>query len=334
MALPSMNEWQIPKSWENFENLSWDLMRAEWQDPNASRNGRQGQRQKGVDIFGQRNGQVGYIGVQCKLHGRNAKLTLAEVEREILKAEEFEPPLKELLIATTAPRDATLQKAIRLYSEERRKSGKFPIFIRFWDDIEYSLALDEDVAKIHYPEYFFRGRDSKLSPPPGQQSSFTKGGKLQLFVSSRINRGLNRERLAVISALEDTSMANTWHWERDGYETDEGYLTVCTKHVHASDGLVLILAKDLSSSVMAEYVSAKAASRPCYVMIKDGCRQDENLQRFLDQEQPYVTIRLFKNLSELKSHVIETISSDMAESWRSVRMGRSVQVTRAPGENP
>lgn len=125
-------------------------------------------------------------------------------------------------------------------------------------------------------------------------------------------------------------MAGTWHWERDGYVTEEGYLTVCMHHVHSSDGLVLILGKDLSPNVMAEYAAARAASRPCYVMVKDGCHQDDNLQRFLIQEQRHVTIRRFKNLSELKSHVIDTISSDMAQSWPSARVDAPTTAAASP----
>lgn len=335
MPSPSMSEWQIPKSWDDFENLMWDLLRCDWQDPNASRNGRQGQPQHGVDIYGQRNGEGGYIGVQCKLHGRNARLTLAEVKEEIHKAEGFKPPLKEFVIATTAPRDAKLQEAIRLLSEDRRQLGQFAVYIRSWDDIELYLQIDEDVARRNYPQYFSHDRSSVSTPPSGHHSpQFTNRGKLQLFVSSRIKQGLKRERLAVISALEDTSMARTWHWERDGSAADEGYLTVCTRHAHSSDGLVLILGKDLSPNVMAEYVAARTASRPCYAMVKDGCRQDDQLQRFLVQEQPHVTIRRFKNLSELKSHVIDMIASDMAQSWRSAHAGGPTTAAPRSGGNP
>lgn len=126
-----MSEWPIPKSWDEFETIMCDLLRRKWNDPNALRNGRQGQSQTGVDIYGQRDGEGAYIGVQCKLHGRNGRATLAEITEEIHKAEEFKPPLKEFHIATTAPRDASLQEAIRLLSERRRQSGQFSVYIQF-----------------------------------------------------------------------------------------------------------------------------------------------------------------------------------------------------------
>lgn len=330
-----MSEWPIPSSWEEFETIMCDLLRGKWQDPNAARNGRQGQPQDGVDIYGQRNGAGGYIGVQCKLHGRHGKVTLAEVLEEIQKAEGFRPPLKEFHIATTALRDAKLQKVIRLLSEKRRKSGQFAVYIQFWEDIALDLAIDLDVAKRHYPQFFTHHQRSSSMPGSSQQPpGTTLGGKLQLFVSSRIKHGLKRERLAVVSALEDTSIARAWHWERDGYSTDEGYLTVCSRHVHLSDGLVLILGRDLSPNVMAEYVAARAASRPCYAMVKDRCQQADRLQRFLDQEQPYITIRRFRNVSELRSHVIDTISSEVAHTWRVSRTSRPAIDASRLGGNP
>lgn len=335
MPTLSMSAWPIPKSWDEFETVMWDLLRGKWQDPHTARNGRQGQSQDGVDIYGQRNGAGGYIGVQCKLRDRNGKVTLPEIKDEIQKAEGFKPPLKEFHVATTAPRDAKLQEAIRLLSDERRQSGQFAVYIQFWDEIEFDLTIDLNVAKRHYPQFFSHDQRPASTSHISQGSPHpTNRGKLQLFVSSRIKRGLKRERLAVISALEGTSMARAWHWERDGYAVDERYLDVCTRHIHSSDGLVLILGKDLSPSVMAEYVAARSASRPCYAMVKDGCRQDDRLRRFLDQEHPYVIIRRFKNLSELKSHVIDTISSDIAHSWRLARSGGTATASPQSGGNP
>ena len=42
-----------PSDWEKFENLCADLFADEWEDPHVVRHGRRGQRQHGVDVFGQ-----------------------------------------------------------------------------------------------------------------------------------------------------------------------------------------------------------------------------------------------------------------------------------------
>src|SRR5680860_537423 len=66
MPTLSMSELPPPRSWDEFEEIAWDLLSREWNDPNAVRHGRQGQAQQGVDIYGRRQGQGPYIGAQCK----------------------------------------------------------------------------------------------------------------------------------------------------------------------------------------------------------------------------------------------------------------------------
>ena len=47
-----------------FESLCLDLFKELWQDQDAQKNGRRGQAQAGVDVFGQKAGE--WVGVQCK----------------------------------------------------------------------------------------------------------------------------------------------------------------------------------------------------------------------------------------------------------------------------
>lgn len=85
-----------PKSWEKFEDLICALFAAIWQHPATQKNGRQGQEQNGVDIYGQPKGaERRWHGVQCKGKNRelSARVTKEEFEEELLKAETFEPKL-------------------------------------------------------------------------------------------------------------------------------------------------------------------------------------------------------------------------------------------------
>lgn len=100
-----------PKSWEQFEELCLVLFRAIWRDPTAQKNGRRGQPQHGVDIFGMPGRPNGsFYSVQCK--GKNAGygsvLTVTELNHEVEKADSFAPVLKNFIMATTAPRDVHL----------------------------------------------------------------------------------------------------------------------------------------------------------------------------------------------------------------------------------
>ena len=89
--------------------------------------------------------------MQCKNTVDSISLTV--VETEIRNAEVFEPVLDHLYIATTAKRDAVLQKNIRDISQLRRKASKFKVSILFWDDVCQDLAKDDRVFFAHYPQF-------------------------------------------------------------------------------------------------------------------------------------------------------------------------------------
>ena len=122
-------EFPPPHRWNELVELCWDLLRVELNDPNAVRDGWQGQAQAGVDIYGRRNGRAPYLGVQCKAPGPRGTLTLPELRDEEDNAEMFEPPLAELVIATTAPRDAALQRTVRLLTQEREATRRFGMYV-------------------------------------------------------------------------------------------------------------------------------------------------------------------------------------------------------------
>jgi hypothetical protein len=113
------------ENWQDFEDLCCDLWRQLWKDPNTQKNGRRGQAQKGVDLYGQPERGAEWAGVQCKHKEAlvGAKLTREEIEKEVRNAHEFKPPLSRLVIATTSPRDAVLQEAVREIDEAVEVSG-------------------------------------------------------------------------------------------------------------------------------------------------------------------------------------------------------------------
>ena len=83
-----------PKHWEAFEDLCHTLFKSVWQDPLAEKNGRHGQAQHGVDVFGStRQPRAIFRGVQCKGKDQNygGKVTKAELIGEIAKADLFSP---------------------------------------------------------------------------------------------------------------------------------------------------------------------------------------------------------------------------------------------------
>ena len=56
-----------PENWQDFEKLCKKLWGEIWNCPDTiKRNGRLGQSQKGVDIYGIPKGESQYSGIQCK----------------------------------------------------------------------------------------------------------------------------------------------------------------------------------------------------------------------------------------------------------------------------
>ena len=145
-----------PEEWETFEDLCHALFKSLWKDPLAQKNGRRGQQQHGVDIFGSPNGdRSSYWGVQCKCKDTNydSKAEWSEVLAEVAKAENFSPKLDRWIFSTTAPVDAALQEAARELSVARRKEGLFSVDVLGWKEIKALLVKAPEVIDAFYPEH-------------------------------------------------------------------------------------------------------------------------------------------------------------------------------------
>jgi len=145
-----------PKSWEKFEDLTRSLFAAVWGGNLTQKNGRSGQKQHGVDIYGTpKDAPSQTFGVQCKgkSEGYGTKATIAEFDAELAKAEQFKPELGHWTFATTAPNDAPLQEHARLVSERRVKEGQFPVDVIGWDTIQALMSSHQAVVEEFYPEH-------------------------------------------------------------------------------------------------------------------------------------------------------------------------------------
>ena len=155
--MPTLSHLQVPppKTWQDFETLCCDFWRAIWKDPNAKKNGRQGQEQYGVDVYGNPNQQALWAGVQCKGKDNytDKKLTEDELRAETDKAKSFIPKLSHFTMATTGPRDAVIQRVDRMISDSNRKAGLFTVDVWSWEDIVEKLEDHPEVVARHYPDF-------------------------------------------------------------------------------------------------------------------------------------------------------------------------------------
>jgi hypothetical protein len=159
--------WPPPNEPAAFESLCLDLWKEIWgPESGAQKNGRSGQPQAGVDVFGKRGDR--WIGVQCKQKDGllRSKLTATELDEEIRKvlgkevkgktSPAFDPPLSEFLVATTGPRDAEIQKAARKLAEEH--GAGFSVAVWSWPDIWHEIygrpQFHVRIARLYWPRLF------------------------------------------------------------------------------------------------------------------------------------------------------------------------------------
>lgn len=140
-----------PKNWDTFEDIICDVFSRKLNNRNFQRFGRGGQNQFGVDIVGVSEGLV--VGVQCK-HFPNGKITKTNITDEVKKADSFRPKLDEFYFVTSAERDTEITSYVYELSQKRKTRGKFPIVIKFWDDIYDWLVDYPDILYKHFTKYF------------------------------------------------------------------------------------------------------------------------------------------------------------------------------------
>jgi len=140
----------IPSSWQDFEALCHQLWKEIWADPNAQRNGRAGQPQHGVDIFGRPMYRANDAGVQCKDKDSRLGCELKESEliKECGKASHFSPALDTFTVATTAPRDGDLQGRVRTLRADQ--SLPFDVHVWSWEDIEAEVLCRPTLLSAFY----------------------------------------------------------------------------------------------------------------------------------------------------------------------------------------
>lgn len=150
---------QKPENWQDFETLCKKLWGEIWEIPmRVKKNGRNGQPQAGVDIYGIPKGKSNYWGIQCKGKDEyaNAKLTKAEIDNEIKKAREFKPSLSVFIFATTMNKGVEIEEYVRIKDLESRQNGEFEILLFCWEDIADLIEENQDTYN-----YYVRNKQHK-----------------------------------------------------------------------------------------------------------------------------------------------------------------------------
>lgn len=126
-----------PTNWQDFETLCKKLWGEIWKCPEIKKNGRSGQNQNGVDVYGIPDGEMSYYGIQCKGKDEltDKQFSEDEIVEEIEKAKGFKPSLKKFYLATTAVKDVKIEAFVRQKNIEHKQAGIFEVHIFSWEDL-------------------------------------------------------------------------------------------------------------------------------------------------------------------------------------------------------
>lgn len=140
-----------PENWQDFETLCKKLWGEVWNCPEIKKNGRSGQDQAGIDVYGIPNGERSYYGIQCKGKDEytNKQLTEKEIDAEISKALDFTPKLKKMYFATTAVKDAKIEAYIREKNIKHIEQDIFEVHLYAWEEI-VELIQENKVTYDYY----------------------------------------------------------------------------------------------------------------------------------------------------------------------------------------
>ncbi len=149
-----------PSNWQDFETLCKKLWGEIWNCPEIKKNGRTGQNQRGVDVYGMPFGDNKYYGIQCKGKDEytHKQFSEDEIEKEINYAKLFKPSLKKLYLATTAVKDAGIEEFVRQKNVENIASGLFEVHIFSWEDI---VELIDENKRTH--DFYVKSQNYKTS---------------------------------------------------------------------------------------------------------------------------------------------------------------------------
>lgn len=191
-----------PTNWQDFESLCKKLWGEIWNCPEIKKNGRAGQLQNGVDIFGIPKNEISYYGIQCKGKDEYSakQFTEKEIISEINKAKDFEPKLKKLYLTTTAIKDSKIEAFIRKKNIENKINGLFEIHLFCWEDI---VDLIDENRQTH--DWYVKNQKYKNT----QKAILTfQDDSLEKNITVKFQQTTTEYRQRIPSSIHDTILAN------------------------------------------------------------------------------------------------------------------------------
>jgi tetratricopeptide (TPR) repeat protein len=140
-----------PKDWQAFQRGCVVLFQADLKDPHAQEYGRNGQKQRGIDVLGRRDGDPDhFVGVQCRRYDKPMKK--AQILADCREALTIKAGLKEIIFATTCASDTkATDAAIEVERELRTGGHDLKVVILSWSDVELKIAQHPTAYALFVP---------------------------------------------------------------------------------------------------------------------------------------------------------------------------------------
>jgi len=150
---------QIPKTSDAaiFQRQCKVLFECVLKDPTVKEFGSSGQAQKGIDLLGRRR-EVSlqhWVGVQCKLTIKAAKLAKGSIRKEATEALKVSPTLKEFILVTTADDHVWMDTEAAQFTDDQAKAGRdFTVQVWGWQTLQTHILQYERAIDAFSPDAF------------------------------------------------------------------------------------------------------------------------------------------------------------------------------------
>lgn len=185
-----------PTNWQDFESLAKKLWGEIWNCPDIKKNGRIGNNQHGVDVYGIPEGKTQYYGIQCKGKDEytDKQFTEKEISDEINKAKAFQPPLKKYYLTTTAVKNADIEEFVRKTNVDHISKGLFGVELYSWEDI---VELIDENQRTH--DWYVKSQNYKTQ----KSVSITfQNGSTELICLPKFRKKITRYRQKIVPAID------------------------------------------------------------------------------------------------------------------------------------
>jgi hypothetical protein len=190
-------------------------------DPHAQEYGRHGQKQRGIDVLGRRNGDPNhFVGVQCRRYVEPLKKT--DILKDSRSALAIKAGLKEIIFATTCPSDTkATDAAIEVEKELRAEGYDLTVVLYSWSDLELKICQHPAALAFFFPSAVASTATQPVRLDPESISALVEALALQLPFCFEVRAlGGSLVSSAPAGPCDDVCRLNTLPSESDGNAAD------------------------------------------------------------------------------------------------------------------